>query len=131
MKKYFPTLLLIPLLAAAAAAEDCAKNADACSQSGKKLSPFVQASLREARTPDPAGKPGAALRQAPPAKPRAELKPAPVPSAAAVSSAPAAAAPAAPAKEGLSSPLWLFFVAGSLAGLYFYLRGGTKRGRKR
>lgn len=121
MKKYLITLLLLPALAGAQTPSDCEKNLDACSGGSKKLSPFVQASLGERQPPAPA----AALKH------KAVLKAAPAP---AVSSAPAAELPAErpePARNGLSSPLWLVFVGGSLAGLYFYLQGGRRRGRRK
>lgn len=121
MKKYLLTLLLLPALAAAQTSSDCAKNLDACSSGSKKLSPFAQASLGEPSPPAPV-----AARQH-----KAVLKAAPAP---AVSSSPAAVPPAEPpppAPGGLASPLWLLFVGGALAGLYFYLQGGRRRGRRK
>lgn len=127
------TQLLLTLLLSlpAAAAGDCDKNpADACAKGSGARSPFQQASLNE---PLPA---------ALPVKKRAELKPAPEKPAAPKAAEPApAAAPQAeaaaqephgsPASAPMSSPLWLFFVGGSLALLYLYLReGARKRGRK-
>lgn len=128
MKKIALTLVfLLPVFAAAA--DDCAKNSDACAAGSRKLSPFMQAVS--------AAENGAARAAAAP-----ELKQGRAPRKAsmrqaAVSTAPAAveissAAPAGPAEGGRrSSPLWLLVVAGGLAGLYFYLGGGRRRGRRK
>jgi hypothetical protein len=116
MIKYLLPLLLA-LAPAALTAEDCA-GLDACA-GGKVASPFAAASLREPLPPAAPGSGGkkAALRQtAPPAAP----------------AAPAPAEPETrPAGEQLGSPLWLLFVGGVLAGLYFYLGAGRKKGRRK
>ena len=122
MKTMILLLLTLTPRAALVAAEDCAKNADACSGGGARLSPFVAASLDERRPPAASAGRRAELKPAPPA-PRA-------PEQAAVSTASAAAPEAAPAGEKLSSPLWLLFVGGALALLYFYL-GSKRKGRRK
>lgn len=115
--KALALLLLLP--AFAAAAEDCAKNADACAAGKKTLSPFLSASAAEPEAPRPAPPlKKAALRQA------------------AASTAPASAevpapVPAAPAGPQASSPAWLLLVIAGLAGLYYYLAGGRHRGRRK
>jgi len=129
-------LLLLP--AAVFADPNCDKNSDACSAGNKKLSPFLQAvsaaqdasaQTSSAPTREPreklaggrvtAGRKKASMRQA-------ELSTAPA--AVEVSSA----APAAPADGGsASSPAWLIFVAAGIAGLYFYINGGKRRGRRK
>lgn len=126
MIKYLLPLLLA-LAPAARAAEDCSKGLDACSGT-KVSSPFAAASLREPLPPAAPGSGGkkAALRQAAPAAgTAAETAPEAAP----------AAEPAAPetrpAGEQLGSPLWLLFVGGVLAGLYFYLGAGRKKGRRK
>jgi hypothetical protein len=118
-------LLLLISCPAYAAAEDCAKNADACSGGSLKSSPFVQASLRENLPPAPpaAKAKRAVMREAAP--PAVAASSAPVPAPAPVS------APAQDGKPGMSSPLWLLFVAAVLAGLYLYLGAGRRKGRKR
>ena len=66
---------------------------------------------------------------APVKKAQAALKQAPAP---VVSSSAAAAPESGPAPDGeLSNPAWLVLVAGGFAGLYFYLRGGIKRRRRK
>ena len=118
------TLLLVLLLPCAAAyAEDCAKNSDACSAANKKLSPFLEASAAEQKPPAPASGPlkRTSLRQAEVRQPA--IVPAPA--------EPAAPSAAPAASRNVSSPLWLLFVCGGVAGLYFYLRGGARRGRKK
>lgn len=121
MKNLLLPLALLLLPCAAPAAEDCAKSTEACAAGAKQLSPFAAASLAETKParPAPVLKQGAAPKEDPAAAP------------AEVSTAPAPAAPAAPASQDLSSPAWMVFVAGALAGLYFYLRGGAKRGRRK
>ena len=123
MIKYLLPLLLA-LAPAARAAEDCSKNLDACA-GGKVASPFAAASLREPLPPAAPGSGGkkAALRQAAPvAAPAApEAEPAQSP----------AEPENKPAGETLGSPLWLLFVGGVLAGLYFYLGAGRKKGRRK
>lgn len=119
MIKYLLPLLLA-LVPAARAAEDCAKGLDACAGT-KVSSPFAAASLREAPPPAQPVSPvkTEAARQAAPVEPSAAPEPAP-------------AAPAAEtAGEQLGSPLWLLFVGTVLAGLYFYLGAGRKKGRRK
>jgi len=122
MIKYLLPLLLA-LAPAAGAAEDCSKSLDACPGT-KVSSPFAAASLREPLPPAAPGSGGkkAALRQA-----------APVAAPAAPEAEPAAPAEPEnkPAGETLGSPLWLLFVGGVLAGLYFYLGAGRKKGRRK
>lgn len=128
MIKYLVPLLLA-LCPAARAAGDCSKSLDACAGT-KVSSPFAAASLREPLPPASPGSGGkkAALRQAAPAVSAPEA----VPAAAAPEAAPAPAAPEAkPVGEPLGSPLWLLLVGGILAGLYFYLGAGRKRGRRK
>ncbi|MDA8131555.1 MAG: hypothetical protein M0011_08640 [Elusimicrobia bacterium] len=125
------TLILALLLAAPAlraADPGCAKSADACSAGSKRTSPFVAASLREPLPPatSAAGKTRAAMRQAEP-KPEKEAAktPAPEPASAPAPEVPVSGAP------GLSSPLWLLFIGTGVSGLYFYLSGPTRRGKKK
>lgn len=102
-------------------ADDCAKNADSCAAGTRTLSPFVEASRAE-NTAAPAA-------PAPVKKAQAVLKQAPV---LAVSTSAAPVPEGGPAPDGkLSSPAWLILVAGGFAGLYFYLRGGIKRRRRK
>ena len=101
-------------------AEDCAKNSDACSAGTKKLSPFIEASM--------SGSSRAPVAQAGVKKREAAVKPAP----AAAPEVPSAA-PAVPSGQGgnISSPAWLLLVAGGIAMLSFYLRGGNKKRKKK
>lgn len=119
MKKIIATLLLF--VALPLCAQDCAKSADACSAPKKALSPFLAAAAEPA-----------AVKQVP-ASPSAAAKPGPAKKtqAAEVSTAPAAV-PVQPQKDGpaASSPVWLLFVGGLLAGLYFYLGAGRGKGKK-
>ncbi len=115
------------------AAQDCAKNAEACSASSTRAvpaSPFLAASRAAAQAPAPAAKPAAqAVKPA-----AAEAKPAVAAVPAAENAVPAPAeAPvqSAPAMPGMSSPAWLLFVIGGVAGLYFYLRSGSRRGKRK
>ena len=120
MKKIFLPLLLA-CCSALYAVEDCAKNTDACT-AGKKtvVSPFLAASAQ------PVKKAAAIV----PAKKREpEIKAAPQPAVEA-SSSPAAAQVPAPAGN-TSSPLWLLLVGAGLAGLYFYLGGKSRKGKKK
>lgn len=130
MKK-LSLLLLLALPAAVPAADNCAKNADACAGGKKISSPFAAASLAEIKQ--------GRIKKEPELKPAARKKapePEPVPGPAAQEAAPAASTAAVAAAQlpvqakELSSPFWLFFVGGSLAGLYFYLRGGARKGRR-
>jgi hypothetical protein len=119
--------IILPLLLACCsalnAAEDCAKNADACS-AGKKtiVSPFLAASAQPAKK---------AAAPAVPAKKAASAAQPVQPAAAAAPADPAAAQ--APVQDAgrASSPLWLLLVGAGLAALYFYLGGKNKKGKKR
>ncbi|OGR77003.1 MAG: hypothetical protein A2X32_06895 [Elusimicrobia bacterium GWC2_64_44] len=122
MKNFLLPLALLLTPCAAPAADDCAKSTDACSAGAKQLSPFAAASLAKDEAPRSRVP---VLKQAPAPSESAPQAPA------AVSTAPAPAAPAAASRQALSSPAWLVFVAGALAGLYFYLRSGSKRGRRK
>lgn len=113
-------LLALSLLLAGTAAfaqSDCAKSTDTCAAGTKKLSPFLEASLRESKPPHIEAK---AKKAADPA-----IK---------ASTAPAAALPSdMPAETGgrLSSPAWLLLVIAGFAGLYFYLRVEEKKRRRK
>lgn len=110
-------LSLLLACAPAFAETDCAKSTDTCSAGTRKLSPFQEASLRESKPPHVEAKPK-----------KAEAAPLPA------STAAAAALPAGmPAETGgrLSSPAWLLLVIAGFTGLYFYLRGGEKKRRKK
>lgn len=129
MKRIFPVpaLLCFVALSPAFCVEDCPAG-DACRQPAK-ISPFLAEVKKAEKAPElKQGKPRhPELRQGRPRRP--ELKPAPVET----SSAPAAAAPAqAPAgrKETLSKPGWLLLMFALLAGLYYYLKEGKKRGKR-
>ena len=115
MKKHLITLALLLSCTAAFAGTDCTKNSEACAAEAKKLSPFIEASLRES---------------VPPHTENAAKKTAAAP-AVAISS-PAAAA-GMPAETGgrLSSPAWLLLVLAGFTGLYFYLRGGIRKRRRK
>ncbi|MDO8806211.1 MAG: hypothetical protein Q7R35_17480 [Elusimicrobiota bacterium] len=106
-------------------AADCSKNSDACAAGAGKLSPFAAASMVENTT-----------AQAAPAeakKGQAPLKPANAAPALAVSSSvpPVPAGPSSEAGGRLSSPAWLILVISGFVGLYFYLRGGIKKRRRK
>lgn len=113
-------LLILSLLLACTAAfaqSDCPKNTGACAAGTKNTSPFVEASLRESKPPHLEAK---AKKAATPALP--------------ASTAPAAGLPAGmPAEAGgrLSSPAWLLLVIAGFTGLYFYLRGESKKRRRK
>jgi len=119
--------IIFPLLLACCsvlnAAEDCAKNTDACT-AGKKtvVSPFLAASAQPVKK-------AKAAAITPAKKTAPEVKPAPQPAVEA-SSVPAAAQAPAPAGT-TSSPLWLLLVGAGLAGLYFYLGGKNRKGKKK
>jgi Tfp pilus assembly protein FimV len=116
------TALLLTFLLAPAFAAPCPKNSDACSGGAKSSSPFLAASLAAAVNTEAKA---AAVKTAPAAPAKAPAQAAVVQ----VSSSPAAIPPASPAKS--SSPAWLFVVGGGLAGLYFYLAGGSKKGKRK
>lgn len=98
--------LLIPCFVGFCAA-DCPRNSDACSAGAKKTSPFLDAvAAAEKKAPPPASRPADKPRPAVPAS-----APAPV--------------------SVLSSPAWLLFVGGLVAGLYIYLGSGLKKRRKK
>lgn len=113
MKRKFIILALLLACPPAFAETDCSKTQDACAAGNKKMSPFVAASLRESTPPH-------------------------IEAAAKKTSSPAVAASSAPVPAGfpvepggrLSSPAWLLLVIAGFVGLYFYLREGTKK-RKR
>ena len=140
MRKIFLLTAVLCLPSFCLAAQDCAKNAEACSASSTRAvpaSPFLAASRAAAQAPAPAAKPAAqAVKPA-----AAEAKPAVAAVPAAENAVPAAenAVPApaeapvqsAPAMPGMSSPAWLLFVIGGVAGLYFYLRSGSRRGKRK
>jgi len=117
MKKNLLVLSLLLSCTAAFAQGDCAKSTDTCAAGTKKLSPFQEASLRESTPPHMETKVKKAAAQALP------------PSTAAAAGLP----PETPAETGgrLSSPAWLLLVIAGFAGLYFYLRGGEKKRRKK
>ncbi|OGR43710.1 MAG: hypothetical protein A2X35_08600 [Elusimicrobia bacterium GWA2_61_42] len=121
------TLLLALIFCCCAAtaraetAADCPKNSDACSGARKDLSPFLAASAAE---PAPAPRP-AALKKAPARVPAETLAPA---AEVALSSA---AAASVPGPVTFSNPLWLLFIGGGMAGLYFYLGGAAKKRRNK
>jgi len=121
-------LILVLCSAAVLHAEDCAPDADACSAKTSRQSPFLQASAVEnAKTPAAEKVSRAPVKTGP-------VAPAVVPAVApavAVSPAPPEVSSAPPAAGGLASPAWLLPIAGGLAGLYFYLRGGNKKRRRR
>lgn len=115
MRKTILSLALLFTGAAAFAEADCSKTADACAAGKKNTSPFVQASLRESVPPhieNAARKTGSPALSA--------------------STAPSSLPAGVPAESGgrLSSPAWLLLVIAGFAGLYFYLREGAKK-RKR
>ncbi|OGR66016.1 MAG: hypothetical protein A2X31_12410 [Elusimicrobia bacterium GWB2_63_22] len=122
MKIRVLTLLLL-LPAFAYSAEDCAKNADACAASAKSASPFLQAAAAE---PAPAPQPKKVSRRRVPA-----LVPAAASTAPAAVEVSSGALPAPAEKGAASSPLWLILVASGLLGLYAYLNGGRRRGRRK
>ena len=133
MRKIFLLTAVLCLPSFCLAAQDCAKNAEACSASSTRAvpaSPFLAASRAAAQAPAPAAKPAAqAVKPA-----AAEAKPAVAAVPAAENAVPAPAeAPvqSAPAMPGMSSPAWLLFVIGGVAGLYFYLRSGSRRGKRK
>ena len=112
-----------PQFLKAAAADDCPKNADACVPGAQKALPFQQAA---AAAEEKAKAPAAREKTVEAAKPAAAApEPAAVPEVSTGTSA------RQPAENKLSSPAWLLFMAAVMAGLYFYLRGNAKRGRKR
>lgn len=116
------------VLAPAFGAGDCSKSGDACKEPAK-ASPFMAEVRKAGKQPElKQGRPLAPeLKQGRSRQP--ELKPAPVEtSSAAVSAAAPAESPAG--KETLSKPAWLLLVFALLAGLYYYLKEGKKRGKK-
>ena len=117
MTKNILVLSLLLACAPAFAESDCSKSTDTCAAGTKKLSPFLEASLRESKPPHIEAK---AKKAADPALPA---------STAAASSIPTGIP--AEAGGGLSSPAWLLLVIAGFAGLYFYLRGGEKKRRRK
>lgn len=102
-------------------AADCPKNSDACSGVRKDLSPFLAASAAE---PAPAPRPAAARKV-----PAGVLTGIPAPAAEVALSS--AAAVSVPGPVTFSNPLWLLFIGGGMAGLYFYLGGAAKKRRNK
>jgi len=121
MKKTLSAMILTSffLFAAAKASDDCSKSSDACRKPVKTVSPFMAEVQKAEKVLE--------IKQG---KSRpAELKtPAPVEA----SSAPASGAGAAAAekKDVFSKPAWLLAVSALLAGLYYFLKEGKKRGKK-
>lgn len=118
-------LALLPALAHGGQPAPCAKEAEACSDTGPR-SAFLEAAKPAAATvADKRGKAGKNV-----APPGAAVNPAAAAQAAAGEAAPAADAPAEkPAAS--SNPLWVVFAAGGLAGLYLYLKNdAVKKKRK-
>ncbi|MBI4802766.1 MAG: hypothetical protein HY796_09625 [Elusimicrobia bacterium] len=105
---------------AAGETDDCSKSADACKPSVKIVSPFMAGVKKAEKGPE--------LKQGRPRQ--AELKPAAVKT----SSAPAVGAAPSPEgagkKDALSKPGWLLAVFALLAGLYYFLKEGKKRGKR-
>ena len=134
MKTILTALLLLAAAPLRATDPGCAQTADACSAKSGPVSPFTAASLREALPPaaSAAGKTRAALRQAE-AKTAKAAAPEPAPAAAPVEAPETPAAPAIPAQAaaGLSNPLWLLFIGAGISGLYFYLAGPARKGRRK
>ncbi|MCX5793277.1 MAG: hypothetical protein NTY45_13845 [Elusimicrobia bacterium] len=110
-------------------AQDCSKTSDACSAAPAARSPFLEASANPDRAVA-SHKPGKAVKKAE----QAQAAPA-QPAAAAVEVATAPAVPASPAAEqktsAFSNPLWTFFAAGGLGGLYMYLKNGSGKRRRK
>ena len=118
MTKNLLILSLILASAPAFAQGDCSKSTDTCAAGTKKLSPFLEASLRESKPPHVEAKPK-----------KTETVPLLPASTAAAPGLPAGI----PSETGgkLSSPAWLLLVIAGFVGLYFYLRGGEKKRRKK
>jgi hypothetical protein len=116
MKTPIAAVLLLFCLAPGRAA-DCSKNSDACSAARKDSSPFLAA----AATVPPTAQPSAVGRSPDRSSPAAPAE-APV-------SAADAAVPSVPGT--FSRPGWLIFIGGVVAGLYFYLGGGAKKGKRK
>ena len=98
-------------------AAGCSGDSGACSAGGQKLSPFIAASLRESVPPHIEG----------PVKRSAA--PTILVSAAAASPVFSGVPPEAGGR--LSSPAWLILMLAGFAWLYFYLRGGDKKNRRK
>jgi hypothetical protein len=111
----FFTAALLP----ASALGGCPKGREACPASAKKTSGFLKTVEAAQKAPSPA----AAEQKAVPAKPPETP----------VSVADAAAAPKSPesAQGGPSKSAWLLLVGGGLAALYYYLKEGKRKGRKK
>jgi hypothetical protein len=124
MKKHILLVTLFCACASPVLAADCAKNSDACSSS-KNISPFLEASLRQAGPPpEPAIVPARVKKTAPARLPEAKAAPLPVePPRSGADELPLRQ----PAQGKMSSPLWLAFIGGGLALLYYYLSGGRRR----
>lgn len=125
---FFTAVLCLPSFCLAA--QDCSKNAEACSAPSTRAvptSPFLAASRAAAQAPAAPAAP--AIKSAEPAT--AASKPAQP--QAVEPAAPSAEVPARPepSRPDMSSPAWLLFVIGGVAGLYFYLRSGSRRGKRK
>ena len=107
------------LLPTAARSEGGCSGREACAASAKKTSGFLKTVEAAQKAPSPA----AAEQKAVPAKPPETP----------VSVADAAAAPKSPesAQGGPSKSAWLLLVGGGLAALYYYLKEGKRKGRKK
>ncbi|MEI7527491.1 MAG: hypothetical protein WCK76_00995 [Elusimicrobiota bacterium] len=107
-------------------AQDCSKTSDACSAAPAARSPFLEASANPDR-PVTSHKPAKVLKKAE----QAPVVPA-QPVAAAVEVATAPVVPASEQKTStFSNPLWTFFAAGGLGGLYMYLKNGSGKRRRK
>lgn len=108
--------------AAVFADADCQKNADACAAGTKKTLPFLEAAAAAEAKAKPAPAPAAAPKPG---------KAAPAPDKSTRTVVAPSTAPAAGTGAGGSSPAWLLFVGAVFAGLYFYLRENSRKGKRR
>jgi hypothetical protein len=124
----FCLLAFSPLLAYGGAdTPGCPKDADACVAAPARRSAFLEAAAKlqpAAAQPAKAAKKAAAAVKA--------VAAAGVPTAAvAGSTVTAADAPVVPQPAASSNPLWVLFAGAGLAGLYFYLRSGSAKKKRR
>jgi hypothetical protein len=129
MKKTITCAALLLCCLAGYCSADCPKNSDACSAGAKRTTPFLDAvaAAEKKAAAQTTEKPAAATTSSSlSAQERPEKKDQP---GGALASPAAAETPAA--TGALSSPAWLLFVAGLVAGLYFYLGSGLKKRRKK
>lgn len=131
MRNIFLLAAVLALPSFCLAAQDCGKNADACTDS-RPVSPFVAAS-RAGSAPQarPAAKTAPAPVKTSALLPAAAQPAAPQQAPAQAEAAPAAAPAAAGSQGAMASPGWLLFVAAGVTGLYFYLRGGARKGKRK